>query len=79
MAKPQPTRHLYDIHAGRQPPLVTEVLLDDHIVELARLANIAKVASSFSLNGGAAWHLANRAGCLNGNQRVVEHSHLWGR
>jgi hypothetical protein len=37
MAKPQPTRHLYDIHTAPQPPLVTEVLLGDHIVELARL------------------------------------------
>jgi hypothetical protein len=30
-------RHLYEIHTNAQPPLVTEVLLGDHIVELSRL------------------------------------------
>ena len=30
-------RHLYEIHTNSQPPLVTEVLQAEHIVELARL------------------------------------------
>jgi hypothetical protein len=29
--------HLYEIHTKAQPPLVTEVLQAEHIVELARL------------------------------------------
>ena len=29
--------HLYEIHTKPQPPLVTEVLQAEHIVELARL------------------------------------------
>lgn len=37
MAKPEATRHLYDIQTAPQPPLVTEVLSGDHLVELARL------------------------------------------
>jgi hypothetical protein len=37
MAKPDTQRHLYEIHTKPQPPLVTEVLQGDHIVELSRL------------------------------------------
>jgi hypothetical protein len=37
MAKPESTRHLYEIHTAPQPPLITEVLSADHITELARL------------------------------------------
>ncbi|MBR0825748.1 hypothetical protein JQ596_09375 [Bradyrhizobium manausense] len=37
MEKPEPTRHLYEIHTAPQPPLVTETLSPDHIVELSRL------------------------------------------
>jgi hypothetical protein len=35
MSKPE--RHLYEIHTKPQPPLVTEVLQGDHVVELSRL------------------------------------------
>jgi hypothetical protein len=31
------SQHLYEIHTKPQPPLVTEVLQREHIVELARL------------------------------------------
>jgi hypothetical protein len=31
------SQHLYEIHTAAQPPLVTEVLQRDHILELARL------------------------------------------
>jgi hypothetical protein len=37
MSKPASQRHLYEIHTMPQPPLVTEVLSGEHIVELARL------------------------------------------
>jgi hypothetical protein len=37
MAKPEATRHLYEIHTAPQPPLVTEVLSAEQVVELARL------------------------------------------
>jgi hypothetical protein len=37
MAKPQPTRDLYDIRTAPQPPLITELLSGEHLVELARL------------------------------------------
>jgi hypothetical protein len=37
MAKPEPTRHLYEIHTARQPPLIIGVLSAEHIAELARL------------------------------------------
>jgi hypothetical protein len=37
MAKPAATRHLYEIHAVPQPPLVSAVLSGEQIVELARL------------------------------------------
>ena len=37
MAKPTSTRHLYEIHAAPQPPLVNAVLPEGLIVELARL------------------------------------------
>jgi hypothetical protein len=37
MAKPEPTRHLYEIHTAPQPPLVTPILTSEHVVELARL------------------------------------------
>jgi hypothetical protein len=31
------SQHLYEIHTKPQPPLVTEILQAEHIVELARL------------------------------------------
>jgi hypothetical protein len=37
MAKPETTRHLYEIHTAPQPPLVTPILSAEHVVELARL------------------------------------------
>ena len=37
MAKPEATRHLYEIHTARQPPLVLGVLSAEHILELSRL------------------------------------------
>ena len=37
MQRPGATRHLYEIHTAAQPPLVTDVLSPEHIVELARL------------------------------------------
>ena len=36
-AKPESSRHLYEIHTAPQPPLITEVLSGEHVVELARL------------------------------------------
>lgn len=37
MTKPSSHHSLYEIHTKSQPPLVTEVLQAEHIVELARL------------------------------------------
>ena len=37
MAKPASTRHLYEIRTVAQPPLVTEILMPEHIIELSRL------------------------------------------
>jgi hypothetical protein len=37
MAKPQSARHLYEIHTASQPPMLTGVLVAEHIAELARL------------------------------------------
>lgn len=37
MAKPAATRHLYEIRTAAQPPLVTEILSPEHVIELARL------------------------------------------
>ena len=37
MAKPAPTRHLYEIHTSPQPPLVADVLSGESLAELARL------------------------------------------
>ena len=37
MAKPGSSRHLYEIHTAPQPPLITEVLSGEQLVELARL------------------------------------------
>ena len=37
MAKPDSSRHLYEIQTAPQPPLITEALSGEHIVELARL------------------------------------------
>jgi hypothetical protein len=37
MAKPESTRHLYEILTAPQPPLVTETLSAGHVAELARL------------------------------------------
>jgi hypothetical protein len=37
MAKPESTRHLYEILTAPQPPLVTETLSGGHVAELARL------------------------------------------
>jgi hypothetical protein len=39
MAKPEPTRHLYEIRTARQPPLIMDVLSAEHIIELSRLRN----------------------------------------
>lgn len=37
MEKPAATRHLYEIHTAPQPPLVTDILSPEHVIELARL------------------------------------------
>jgi hypothetical protein len=37
MSKSDSQRHLYEIHTKPQPPLVTERLQAEHIIELARL------------------------------------------
>ena len=37
MSKPEPTRHLYEIHTAPQAELLTAVLSPAQIVELARL------------------------------------------
>ncbi|PDT86111.1 hypothetical protein CO669_30210 [Bradyrhizobium sp. Y36] len=37
MDKPAATRHLYEIRTIAQPPLVTEILSPEHVLELARL------------------------------------------
>jgi hypothetical protein len=37
MSKPASLHHLYEIHTKPQPPLVTEVMGAEHILELARL------------------------------------------
>ncbi|MET4386619.1 hypothetical protein ABIB73_002364 [Bradyrhizobium sp. F1.4.3] len=37
MEKPAATRHLYEIHTASQPPLVTDILSPEHIIELSRL------------------------------------------
>ncbi|MBR0810888.1 hypothetical protein JQ544_05110 [Bradyrhizobium diazoefficiens] len=34
--KPAATRHLYEIHTAAQPPLVTDVLSPEHVIELSR-------------------------------------------
>ena len=37
LAKPERARHLYEVHTAPQPPLVTEILSLEQVVELARL------------------------------------------
>jgi hypothetical protein len=37
MAKPASTRHLYEIHTSPQPPLVSPILSEEIVAELARL------------------------------------------
>jgi hypothetical protein len=37
MAKPESTRHLYEINTASQPPLVSAVLSREIVAELARL------------------------------------------
>jgi len=37
IAKPAATRHLYEIRTAAQPPLVTDILSPEHIIELSRL------------------------------------------
>ncbi|MVT52353.1 hypothetical protein GPL17_17875 [Bradyrhizobium yuanmingense] len=37
MQKPAMTRHLYEIRTVAQPPLVTEILSPEHVLELSRL------------------------------------------
>lgn len=37
MEKPAATRHLYEIHTAPQPPLVTDILSPEHVIELSRL------------------------------------------
>ena len=39
MAKPAPTRHLYEICTEPQSPLLSSVLAGDQVVELARFRN----------------------------------------
>ncbi|MDH2357179.1 hypothetical protein QCM80_42340 [Bradyrhizobium sp. SSUT112] len=37
MEKPAATRHLYEIRTTAQPPLVTDILSPEHVIELSRL------------------------------------------
>ncbi|MBW7965012.1 hypothetical protein [Bradyrhizobium sp. BR 10261] len=37
MQKPAPSRHLYEIRTAAQPPLVTDILSPEHVIELSRL------------------------------------------
>lgn len=37
MDKPATTRHLYEIRTTAQPPLVTDTLSPEHVLELSRL------------------------------------------
>jgi len=37
MEKPAATRHLYEIRTIAQPPLVTDILSPEHVIELSRL------------------------------------------
>ncbi|MCK1387696.1 hypothetical protein [Bradyrhizobium sp. 21] len=37
MEKPAATRHLYEIRTAAQPPLVTDILSPEHVIELSRL------------------------------------------
>ena len=37
MGKPAATRHLYEIRTVAQPPLVTDILTPEHVIELSRL------------------------------------------
>lgn len=37
MEKPATTRHLYEIRTVAQPPLVTDIVSPEHIIELSRL------------------------------------------
>lgn len=37
MQKPATTRHLYEIHTTAQPPLVTDILSPEQVIELSRL------------------------------------------
>ena len=44
MARPEKTRHLYDIQITPQLPLVTEILTSEYIIELARLRDFSEQA-----------------------------------
>ncbi|MGY8632165.1 hypothetical protein RAD15_06685 [Bradyrhizobium sp. 14AA] len=35
--KPPTTRHLYEIRTAAQPPLVTDIVSPEHVIELSRL------------------------------------------
>ena len=37
MEKPALSRHLYEIRTAPQPPLVTDILSPEHVIELSRL------------------------------------------
>jgi hypothetical protein len=37
MRKPAVSRHLYEIRTAAQPPLVTDILSPEHVIELSRL------------------------------------------
>jgi hypothetical protein len=37
MRRPEPQRHLYEIHTAPQSDLISAILSEDHIIELARL------------------------------------------
>ena len=45
MAKPESSRHLYEIHTAPQPPLITEVLSGEQLVELVRLRDFSDRAT----------------------------------
>jgi hypothetical protein len=42
MAKPAPTRQLYEIHTSPQPPLIAGVLSGESLAEVARFASFSK-------------------------------------
>jgi hypothetical protein len=65
MAKPESARHLYEIHTAPQPPVVTEILSAEHVIELARLRDFLWLSKKSSLGN-------LRARLVDGGERGIE-------